>query len=219
MCGKFTQMASWREVVDFSDALTATGGPAETVMPMRFATVVCLDEQGARVTRKMRWGAAKKGAATPGNKPEHIHAQAEKLDTYWLYLAQQRGILIAQTFNEGQEVGSKTVQHTLTPNDRQPLGIAVIYEKWEQEGGEELYTFIMMTTPANHKISTITDRMPAILAPEKWAIWLGETDAPLDEAKALLVPVDGDWAMNAEQSVKAKPTRPRPAGDAQPTLF
>lgn len=223
MCGIFTQLASWEGVVAFSDALTATDGPIKTVRPMTIASVVCLDESGARQVKQMRWGAAKKGSPTPGNRPENIHAQAEKLDTYWLFLAQQRGILITRTFNEGKEVSpTKTDQYTFTPNDGEPLGIAVIFEKWEQDGGGELYTFIMMTTPANKQITEgrITDRMPAVLTPDKWAIWLGETGASVEEAKALLVPVDGDWAMAAAPK-KTKPTgsKTTAAKDPQFDLF
>jgi putative SOS response-associated peptidase YedK len=212
MCGIFTQMAGWESVVAYSEALTATDGPAETVTPMRLANVVCLDENGERQTLKMRWGAAEKGAKVPGNFPKHIHATAEKLDTYWRYLAHQRGILIVKTFNEGQDVGSKTIQHTITPNDGKPLGIAVIYEKWEQEDGGELYTFVMMTTPANKQITdaNVTDRMPAVLSPEKWETWLGETGASIEEAKALLVPVDGDWMMEAKAPKTARPAKPKP---------
>jgi putative SOS response-associated peptidase YedK len=226
MCGIFTQMASWEGVVTFSEALTSSDGPARTVRPMDFADVVCLDETGARVTRKMRWGGAKKGSTAPGNRPENIHAQAEKLDGYWLYLAQQRGILITRTFNEGKEVSkSKTDQYTFTPKDAQPLGIAVIYEKWEREDGSELYTFIMMTTPANRQIidNEITDRMPAVLTPDKWAVWLGETNASVEEAKALLVPVDGDWTMEAapknKKTSKPAPQKPPAPQDPQFDLF
>jgi putative SOS response-associated peptidase YedK len=200
MCGVFTQMGSWESVVAYSEALSSTeGDTTETVTPMRPATVVCLNEKGERHTRKMRWGAPEKGSKAPGNFPRHIHATAEKLDTYWRYMAESRGILIVKTFNEGQDIGSKTIQHTITPNDGKPLGIAVIYERWIHDDGGELYTFVMMTTPANKQIrdGEVTDRMPAILSPDKWDVWLGETHASIEEAQALLVPVDGDWTMEA----------------------
>lgn len=221
MCGIFTQMGSWEKVVAFSEALTATEGTVETVTPMRFATVVHLDDSGVRKTTKMRWGAAEKDSNAPGNFPKHIHATVEKLDTYWRYLSHQRGILIVKTFNEGKDLGKTTLQHTITPKDGRPLGIAVIYEKWVQENDAELFTFIMMTTPANKQIrdGDVTDRMPAVLTPEKWGTWLGETDATLDELKALLVPVDGDWTMEAKpKPSKTRPPKPPPVND-QPDLF
>jgi putative SOS response-associated peptidase YedK len=72
-----------------------------------------------------------------------------------------------------------------TPNDKKPIAIAVICETWAN-GAETLDTFIQVTTPANAVISRITDRMPAILPPEDWATWLGETDASPADVKAVL---------------------------------
>jgi hypothetical protein len=52
--------------------------------------------------------------------------------------------------------------------------------------------------------------MPAILQPEDWATWLGETDASLADPKAVLRTFDdgGNWTM-AEQELtrKAKPKK------------
>ena len=58
----------------------------------------------------------------------------------------------------------------------------------------------MVTVPANELIATLpTDRMPAVLADEDWATWLGETDAHAEAAKATLKTVEGaGWTMTKE---------------------
>ena len=50
MCGKFTQMATWEEVVAFSRPLAAIpeGAPATVSTPMRIAWVMRLGEDGQR---------------------------------------------------------------------------------------------------------------------------------------------------------------------------
>jgi putative SOS response-associated peptidase YedK len=55
-------------------------------------------------------------------------------------------------------------------------------------------------------IARITDRMPAILPRETWATWLGETDAPLSDVKALLRTFEdgGNWTMEPQAT---KPPR------------
>jgi putative SOS response-associated peptidase YedK len=58
--------------------------------------------------------------------------------------------------------------------------------------------------------------MPAIIRPNDWAKWLGETPASVDELKALLVPFEGDWTMRP-QGKTAPP--PKPRDDSQPSLF
>jgi putative SOS response-associated peptidase YedK len=93
----------------------------------------------------------------------------------------------------------------------------VVFEDW-RNGPETLLTFVMVTTPPNALIARITDRMPAILPRETWAMWLGETDASLAEVKALLqAHEDGDnWTMEPHQPSKAaRPPKPK----AQRELF
>ena len=76
--------------------------------------------------------------------------------------------------------------------------------------------FIQVTVPANALVSKITDRMPAILQPEDWPVWLGEVDAPLKDVKALLRTFDdaGNWEMTEQASSKAaKATKTKPQMD------
>lgn len=218
MCGKFTQMMSWREVHDLSDLQTSSkpGGEIETVTPMRMASVICLDEDGRRQTLRMRWGFAARHAKDPTARPDHIHARAETIDTLPTFrdaFAHARGLVIVNTFNEGEEISpSKTIQHVITPRDGKPLAIAVIWERWTNRNEGELYTFVMVTVPANKLISRITDRMPAIVRPEDWAKWLGEEPASIAELKAMLVPYEGDWDMEVAKK-SPPPKKPGAQGD------
>jgi hypothetical protein len=53
--------------------------------------------------------------------------------------------------------------------------------------------------------------MPAILPRETWSTWLGETDAPLEEVKGLLLTYDDDgwWTMTPQQPSRAsRPPKP-----------
>jgi putative SOS response-associated peptidase YedK len=209
MCGKFTQMMSWRALhahADFLRPPVDSDEPA-VVTPMRFAQVLCLGGEGGRESVPMRWGFVDRQSRSPLEKPKHMHARAETIDTLPTFrdaFANCRGLVVVRDFNEGEEVTPvRTVQHTITPNDGMPLAIAVIYERWINDAGGELLTFCMVTTPANKLIGPITDRMPAIISPEHWALWLGETEAPLAQVKSLLTPMEADWRM--EKVTKAKP--------------
>lgn len=153
-----------------------------------------------------------------------MHARAETVDrlpTFAQAFVSSRGILMVHTFNEGEELpNGKTKQWVVTPQDGQPIAIAVIYEEWHN-GTETLETFVQVTTPANTLISRITDRMPAILPREAWATWLGETDAPLAEVKALLRTFDdgGNWVMTEQASTRPPPPPKPPRTNPQQDLF
>lgn len=211
MCGKFTQMAEWAEVVAFSQPLIAIpeDRPVTVSTPMRTAKVIRVGEDGRREMVAMRWGFSK-----PENsafKADHMHARAETIDkrpTFADAFAERRGIVLVASFNEGEQLpDGKTKQWVIRAKDRKPIAIAVIWEEWTGDQGSEP-TFVMATTTPNPLIATITDRMPAILRQEDWAMWLGEADTSLANVKALLKTFDDDgaWEMSEQQATpRAKP--------------
>ena len=225
MCGKFSQMLMWEAFVLFADMIAASegpsagSGPCEAITPMRFATVICLGADGKRKAVRMRWGLIPPDAKDPNRSP-FIHARAETIDqkpTFRDAFRHRRALVVVNSFNEGKEITpTKTEQHVITPNDGRPIAIAVIWERWAQAHGAALESFAMVTVPPNTLIGTITDRMPAIIAPEHWSKWLGEEPASGVELKALLVPFEGDWTMR-----KAEKTPPpaKPRDPTQPTLL
>lgn len=226
MCGKFTQMMSWRKLRDLSDLVGTPDAfqPDEAVIgtPMRMSRVVHLDEAGARANSAMRWGFVDRRAKSPLERPKHMHARAETVDTLPTFadaFAYRRGILLTKTFNVGQELPTgKIIQHTITPRDGKPIAVAVVWERWENRDEGTLLTFVMVTTPPNRLIATVTDRMPAIIQAEHWPLWLGETGAPLADIKSILAPFEGDWDMT-EQTKREGRTSGRPNRVSQPGLL
>jgi putative SOS response-associated peptidase YedK len=81
-----------------------------------------------------------------------MYARCETLDgrpTFANAFVHGRSILIVHGFNESEELpNGKTKQWVITPNDKQPIAIAVICEKWTN-GSEPIDTFVQVTTPAN----------------------------------------------------------------------
>ncbi|MBM3547526.1 MAG: SOS response-associated peptidase [Alphaproteobacteria bacterium] len=219
MCGKFLQLQAWLDLVTLVQMLDAVRiGQVEIGTPMRFARIIALDDGGVRRSVPMRWGLIPPWEKDQTRFQNTIHARAETIDqkkSFKNAFARQRGLLVVKTFNEGKELpNGKTQQFTITPHDGNPIGIAVIWERWGEPHGGMLLTFAMVTVPANTLIGTITDRMPAVLPPEQWAKWLGEEPASPEELKSMLKPFEGDWDMQP-QSPPPKPGRP----DPQPSLF
>lgn len=242
MCGKFTQMATWRQVHDWSrisgaDDLPKGGGETDEqlVTPMRFASVLHLDAMGRRVATQMKWGWPRK------NGSMNMHARAETIDEptkpFFDSFAERRGLLICQTFNEGQVVGSKTVQYTMWRKDGLPTAIAVIWKEIvHAETGEVTPCFVMASVPANTALMAIgeelveqgvagqIDRMPAVMPDGDWAAWLGETGADLGQIKGLLRTHEFEeaWELveqRPKSKAKPKPPKPEPEPPRQASLF
>jgi putative SOS response-associated peptidase YedK len=231
MCGKFTQMAAWAGVVEYSRMIPEPATAVVTATPMRSVAVIRLNAAGERETVPMRWGFVDHRTGAP-DIPRHMHARCETVDrlpTFADAFAGRRGIVLVHSFNEGEEVdvvyddgqpaGRKwTRQWTFTPRDG-PLAFAVIWELVDL-AGQRIDTFVLITTPAHAMVGKVTDRMPAILRPEDWEVWLGETRAPLSEIRGLLRPWEdtAGWSM-APQNPSAKPPRPRKPAARQGDLF
>jgi putative SOS response-associated peptidase YedK len=225
MCGKFTQMLRWGELVELADLQRAFGAIVQdgtapddivTVTPMRLAAVIALDDDGRRKPVAMRWGL---GVKDPAAAKPHIHARAETIDTKPAFrdaFRYRRGIVAVTSFNEGREITpSKTEQHVLSPADGALIGIAVI---WEREPHDRsLLSFAMVTVPPNPIVATITDRMPALIDAADWPQWLGEAPASPGALKALLKP--SARALILQKAVKPVRKPPPKPDNGQPSLF
>lgn len=212
-------MASWEDVVAFSQPLSQDGEAGNdrivTHRVMGMLPVIVWDgSAGARRTVSLRWG-------FPDTRdpriPKPIHARAETIDAKPSFARAfadgQRGIVLARTFNEAPDLPGKTLQHVITPGDANALGIAFVWRKFET-----FAACVMVTVPANTLLTGLpTDRMPAILAPDDWAVWLGEESATPERIKACLKTVEGArWTMHREESSararRAKPVVSDPRG-------
>ncbi len=200
-------MVSWSGVVDFSQPLTKTVDAEDDRLVvfrvMANVPVIVYDREAAkRRVVPMRWGFPK-----PGNwrVPQPIHARSESIDQKAPFKAPfhagRRGIVAVKNFNEAPDLPGKSEQHIITPGATPVLGIAFVWERFQiSELPAPLLACVMVTVPANKLIATLpTDRMPAILAPEDWAVWLGETPASPGIVKATLKTVeDTRWTMAKE---------------------
>lgn len=235
MCGKFTAMASWSDVVDFADAVTETAAAGANDQPVGFKVmselrvIVWDSEAKKRRVVPMRWGYPRRGN---WRAPDPIHARSETIDSKPSFAPAfqlgQRGIILVKTFNEGKQISPKvTEQHTIMLGDEPAGAIAVLYDTFSiPELPAPLRACVMVTVPANALIHTLStehaesDRMPAFLAKDDWATWLGENGASSEAAKACLRTVEGlKWTMTKEERAASKDKRAKPTVSNPKGLF
>jgi putative SOS response-associated peptidase YedK len=108
----------------------------------------------------------------------------------------QRCIVPVDAFYEWKKIGASKQPYAIVGADGLPLALAGLWERWKNPaGGETVQTFTIVTTTPNELCGAIHDRMPVILPPETWSMWLGESEpAEADQLKSLLVPYTGEMA-------------------------
>jgi putative SOS response-associated peptidase YedK len=85
----------------------------------------------------------------------------------------RRCIIPASGFYEWEQSG----EHRKQPwffrmADNSPMCLAGLWESWKAPNGNDLETFAIVTTSANKLVAPIHDRMPVILHPDSFTLWL-----------------------------------------------
>jgi putative SOS response-associated peptidase YedK len=68
------------------------------------------------------------------------------------------------------------------------MAMAGLWETWRSPEGERIRSFTIATTKPNALCAEHHDRMPVVLKPEVWSMWLGKEPADLSHLDALLAP-------------------------------
>ena len=110
--------------------------------------------------------------------PLLINARSEALaekPAFRTAARERRGLIVATGFYEWTQDadGGRDPWH-ITRSDGSPLAFAAVWQDWTQQDGSRLATCAIVTTGANPAMSAIHHRMPVILEPDDWPLWLGE---------------------------------------------
>lgn len=92
-------------------------------------------------------------------------------------LMKYRCILPADGFYAWKKVGKKTAIPYRCVADQSLFSFAGLWEEFEDEAGNGIHTFTIITTHANDSVGKITDRMPVIFDRNEELIWLNNASS------------------------------------------
>ncbi len=206
MCGRYsltTSVETLRRVFDFPErpnlAARVNIAPSQEVAALRLGE----NEDGARHLVSLRWGLipswAPPGAKEPGIGNRMINARAETIAEKPAFRAafrHRRCLIPADGFYEWKTEAGRKQPYRIALEDRGPFAFAGLWERWEGAGGAgghgAIESCTIITTEANERLQPIHHRMPVILAPEKYDLWL-DPATPGAQAQALLRPAPAAW--------------------------
>ncbi|MCP3930688.1 MAG: SOS response-associated peptidase [Bacteroidetes bacterium] len=115
-----------------------------------------------------------------------VETVAEK-PAYRAALQKRRCLVPFDGFYEWKKVGKNKIPHRITLITEEIFSVAGLWECWKSPEGEDVFSFTLITQPPNELLSSIHNRMPAILLPEQESTWLAN-DLPAKEALKLINP-------------------------------
>ena len=117
-----------------------------------------------------------------------INARCETLEakpSFSESFQQRRCLIPADGFFEWRRLGRSKQPFYLQLKDKSPFSFAGIWDQWGN--GEQLVTSCaIITTAANELVGPLHDRMPAILLPESYDLWLSPKTDPALLKKVLM---------------------------------
>ncbi len=135
-----------------------------------------------------RWMKEKKAIA--------INARAETLTqkpSFREPLKHKRCLIPVNGFYEWKREGSAKIPYWIHPKDENFFALAGLWDEWtDKETGEMVTSSAIITTEPNEFMRPIHDRMPAILEPENWKLWLNLKVEESEAIVPLLDPYDPD---------------------------
>src|ERR1700689_5393249 len=170
--------------------------PRYNVAPTQPIPIVRLVE-GKRSFSLMRGGMLPSWVKDPKTFPLLINARGESVlekPAFRNAMRRRRCLIPTDAFYEWQVGTPKRPYFVRAKRDADgeapPLAFAGPYETWIGPNGEEIDTAAIITTKANHTLSTIHERMPVFIPPQAFDLWLDCANVEADVAAALIAPAE-----------------------------
>ncbi len=140
-----------------------------------------------------------------GRYRQFVNARAEtagQKPAFRAALRRRRCLVLADGFYEWHGPKGRRQPWRFTRRDGQPFALAGIWERHWTADGSELLTCAVLTTEANEVVRPVHHRMPVIVPPEAYDLWLRADEVPPDRLAPL-------WTPYPAAAMQGYPVHPR----------
>jgi len=192
MCGRFTLRTAPEILAE------AYGLPETPDLFLRFniapGQAVAVVRQKPQVEGRelafLRWGLIPAWADDPSIGDRLANARSETAATkpsFRRAFRSRRCLVVADGFYEWQRTNGRKQPYFVGLKNDRPFGLAGLWERWEK-GGEPVDSCTILTTDANDLMQPIHERMPVIIPPEQYDLWLDPRCQDTEKLAMLLRP-------------------------------
>lgn len=179
MCGRFTQTQSGEAIAQAFSLVTPPDPlPRYNIAPTQPVSAIAQSDD-VREYRLFQWGLVPSWSKDPSIGSRMINARSETVaekPSFRAPFKRRRCLILADGFYEWHRDGKQKqpfyIQVEATQGKPGLFGFAGLWEKWEGGDGSYLETCTILTTEPNEMMATIHHRMPVIIHPEDYDLWL-----------------------------------------------
>ncbi len=196
MCGRYRLSRRKQLVEEYFDVSSDTDdwNPRYNVAPTQPVPVIRQNpKEPIRELSLMRWGLIPSWAKDTSGAARMINARSETAQTLPAFrdaLKSRRCLIPADGFYEWKRDGKTKQPFCFEVGDGGLFAFAGLWERWRDPSGQWVKSCSILTTTPNAVTSAIHDRMPVILDPDSYDLWLDPGMTDVQVVSELLKPFD-----------------------------
>jgi len=196
MCGRYRLSRRKQIVEKYFESVSddRDWSPRYNIAPTQPVPVVRQNpEKPIRELSLMRWGLIPSWARDPSGAASMINARSETASIKPAFadaLKHRRCLIPVDGFYEWKRNGKSKQPFCFEVNDGALFAFAGLWDRWKEARGTWVTTCSILTTTPNAVTSTVHDRMPVILDPDVYDLWLDPGMRKVDAVCELLKPYD-----------------------------
>lgn len=192
MCGRYT---STKPAEVYAELFKARAGdllvgPRYNIAPT-YDVLACRAMPAGKELALLHWGLIPAWAEDNKIGYRTINARAETVavkPAYRSAFQHRRCLIAADGFYEWRPGKPRKQPYYIRMKEGKPFAFAGLWERWEPEGAEAVDSCTIIVTTANDLVSQIHDRMPVLLAPQDYELWLDPEVHDPEKVISLLKP-------------------------------
>ena len=151
------------------------------------------EQPPARELRLVRWGLVPSWAKDASGAARMINARSESASTKPAFrdaLKFRRCLIPADGFYEWMRTGKAKQPYCFEIGEGELFAFAGLWDRWKNPSGVWVETCSILTTTPNAATAAVHDRMPVILDPDSYDLWLDPGMRDVAAVSELLKPCD-----------------------------
>jgi putative SOS response-associated peptidase YedK len=196
MCGRYRLSRRKRLIEEYFDACSGEEewAPRYNIAPTQAVPVIRQNpKEPRRELSLVRWGLIPSWVKGSSGAARMTNARSETAATKPAFrdaLKFRRCLVPADGFYEWQKTGKAKQPYCFEVNEGELFAFAGIWERWKDPSGQWVKSCSILTTTPNAVTAAIHDRMPVILDPDGYDLWLDPGMQNASAASELLKPCD-----------------------------